>query len=164
MVLSTSNHKLIHSCSTTTFLSPENYLLAIYGIIYSIPLHYFVANIIAQKVISQQPGLVFMLRVVSILLCGDVESNPGPTRYPCKLCSKPVGKTHRALCCDECDQWVHILCAGIPNTEYERLCADSSEDQWFCSICNGDSYHFECESFEHRQTRLLRNRSELLYN
>ena len=112
--------------------------------------------------IAQQPlGLFFMLRVhlmVFMLVCGDIESNPGPTRYPCKLCRKPLAKTHRALCCDECDQWVHILCAGIPSVEYERLCADSNEDQWFCLNCSGDKYQFECESLEHGDTRLLRKR------
>jgi len=90
------------------------------------------------------------------LLCGDTETNPGPTRYPCKLCQKPVAKTHCALCCEGCDQWVHILCAGIPKTEYERLCDDSNEDQWFCSISSGDTHQYEYESSEHRQTHLAR--------
>jgi len=30
-----------------------------------------------------------------LLLCGDIETNPGPTRYPCKLCRKPVAKTQK---------------------------------------------------------------------
>jgi len=48
------------------------------------------------------------------------------------------------------------LCAGIPKTEYERLCDDSNEDQWFCSISSGDTHQYEYESSEHRQTHLAR--------
>ncbi len=62
-----------------------------------------VANVIAQQVC-----LVFVLRVHLLLVSGDIESNPGPTRYLCKLCSKPMRKNHRALCCDQCDQWVPV--------------------------------------------------------
>ena len=92
--------------------------------------HFLIINLTLDRV-----TVVCVLCMLLLLLCGDIETNPGPTRYPCKLCRKPVAKTHRALCCEGCDQWVHILCAGIPKTEYERLCDDSNEDQWFCSIC-----------------------------
>ena len=115
--------------------------------------HFLIINLTLDRV-----TVVCVLCMLLLLLCGDIETNPGPTRYPCKLCRKPVAKTHRALCCEGCDQWVHILCAGIPKTEYERLCDDSNEDQWFCSICSGDTYQYECESSEHRQARLARKR------
>ena len=118
--------------------------------------HFLIINLTLGRV-TVVSGVLCMLL---LLLCGDIETNPGPTRYPCKLCRKPVAKTHCALCCEGCDQWVHILCAGIPKkkTEYERLCDDSNEDQWFCSICSGDTYQYEYESSEHRQTRLARKR------
>ena len=115
--------------------------------------HFLIINLTLDRV-----TVVCVLCMLLLLLCGDIETNPGPTRYPCKLCRKPVAKTHRALCCEGCDQWVHILCAGIPKTDYERLCDDSNEDQWFCSICSGDTYQYECESSEHRQARLARKR------
>ena len=56
-------------------------------------------------------------------------------KFPCNLCSKPVAKNHRALCCDICDQWVHIKCNNISPSDYELL--KSSESKWFCVKCIG---------------------------
>ena len=56
-------------------------------------------------------------------------------KFPCNLCSKPVANNHRALCCDICDQWVHIKCNNVSPADYERL--KSSESRWFCLKCIG---------------------------
>lgn len=37
-----------------------------------------------------------------LILSGDIALNPGPAKFPCKVCSKAVAKTHRAVQCDEC--------------------------------------------------------------
>ena len=38
-----------------------------------------------------------------LLLCGDVQSNPGPsTCYPCAMCYCPVRWNQEALLCDVC--------------------------------------------------------------
>lgn len=58
--------------------------------------------------------------IIAILLCGDIHPNPGPVRFPCGVCTNPVAQNHHAVCCDSCDRWVHIRCAGISQTEYER--------------------------------------------
>ena len=46
---------------------------------------------------------------------------PGPIRYPCAICDRPVARNHYVLQCDFCDQWVHIQCDGISMEEYQRL-------------------------------------------
>ena len=37
------------------------------------------------------------LLVMALLLSGDVQRNPGPVKFPCLECKKPVAKTHYAL-------------------------------------------------------------------
>ena len=32
------------------------------------------------------------------------------TKFWCGICSKSVANNHNALCCDNCDKWVHIKC------------------------------------------------------
>ncbi len=49
-------------------------------VISSISLNMILYNCVAN-VIAQQVCLVFVLRVHLLLVCGDIESNPGPTRY-----------------------------------------------------------------------------------
>ena len=38
-----------------------------------------------------------------ILLGGDVETNPGPVKFPCTICGKPVKSNQMGVCCDECE-------------------------------------------------------------
>lgn len=45
---------------------------------------------------------LFMLLLV---LSGDVESNPGPVKYPCGICSKPVRINQKGVACDTCSLW-----------------------------------------------------------
>ena len=37
-----------------------------------------------------------------LLLCGDIQANPGPVRYPCSVCKKSVKCNQKALLCDGC--------------------------------------------------------------
>ena len=52
--------------------------------------------------------------ILMLLLRGTVEVNPGPIRFPCGYCSKPVKINQLALCCDGCDIWYHIPCLELP--------------------------------------------------
>lgn len=74
-----------------------------------------------------------LLTVVLLLLAGDVEVNPGSTKYPCTLCSKPVRKNQRGILCDKCKKWTHASCCGITKTEYQLI--GDNDDQWFCPTC-----------------------------
>ena len=62
---------------------------------------------------------------LSILVSGDIQSNPGPTRKisnPCTVCKKGVIKSSKAVSCDECDLWTHIRCTkDISNKMYDEL-------------------------------------------
>ena len=98
--------------------------------------------------------------VVSILLAGDIHPNPGPVRHPCGICGTPVAESHRAVCCDYCDQWVHIRCAGISQSVYNRLSETSNE--WYCSLCSGIEYPYQPESVSDREARLATRRRRRL--
>ena len=34
-------------------------------------------------------------------------------KFPCRICQKAVGKKHNAVCCDLCNQWIHIACNNL---------------------------------------------------
>ena len=54
-----------------------------------------------------------------LLLSGDIELNPGPTRYPCAVCKK--GVRSKGVCCTNCGFWVHPKCENISVIEYKKL-------------------------------------------
>ena len=59
-----------------------------------------------------------------LLVCGDVEMNPGPTyKYPCGTCLKPVKSNQMGLLCSDCCTWFHIKCQSVSSQEYGRLYA-----------------------------------------
>ena len=42
-----------------------------------------------------------MVVLTLLLLCADIELNPGPTSiYPCRICERVVNDSQRAFCCD----------------------------------------------------------------
>ena len=61
------------------------------------------------------------LLVMALFLSGDVQRNP-------------VAKTHYALQCDQCDQWVHYKCEGLTREQYLKLESDRLTT-WFCNKC-----------------------------
>ena len=76
--------------------------------------------------------------MVSILLSGDTEVNPGPCQvnYPCLVCQKPAKMAklrQNCLQCDECQGWYHIECMNMP-TEVYQANANSSLS-WICCHC-----------------------------
>jgi hypothetical protein len=40
-----------------------------------------------------------------LLLSGDISTNPGPVKYPCGKCSKPVKRNQRGIYCEDCTYW-----------------------------------------------------------
>lgn len=70
-------------------------------------------------------------------------------KYPCGVCKKVVKSRDKALCCDLCQNWVHIKCNYITPNEYENYKNDPAD--WYCIKCirnilpfsnvdNGDFY------------------------
>ena len=54
-------------------------------------------------------------------------------KFPCGICQKPVTKKHRAVCCDICDEWIHISCNYLDKKTYKKL--QTSDSNWFCIKC-----------------------------
>ncbi|XP_055995545.1 uncharacterized protein LOC125668382 isoform X2 [Ostrea edulis] len=71
--------------------------------------------------------------VKCILLCGDVSPNPGPVRFPCSTCRKPVKSNQKAIQCDFCELWVHLKCTNLDHAAYMSL--GKSEDYFYCNLC-----------------------------
>jgi hypothetical protein len=67
------------------------------------------------------------------LLSGDISTNPGPVKYPCGKCSKPVKRNQRGIYCEDCTYWYHIKCIDLPIDEYQRL--STSSESWYCANC-----------------------------
>ena len=73
--------------------------------------------------------------VAVLLLCaGDVELNPGPTRYPCTVCGKNVTEKQQGIECTKCEKWSHAQCCGVPRVEYTRI-GEREDEPWFCPGC-----------------------------
>ena len=60
--------------------------------------------------------------------------------FPCSKCLKNVNKNHRAVCCDLCDQWIHIKCNYLNLNDYNKLKNDP--DPFFCINCTKDVFPF----------------------
>ena len=67
-------------------------------------------------------------------LAGDIESNPGPVKYPCQICEKAVRKNQKGVACDSCDQWYHTKCMGMGSAIY-RAISDNPSISWECVTC-----------------------------
>ncbi|CAG2230332.1 unnamed protein product [Mytilus edulis] len=68
-----------------------------------------------------------------LLISGDIATNPGPIKFPCGSCKKPVRSNQKGIQCEDCDFWFHLKCIDLPIKEYTRL--SDSTDSWFCRLC-----------------------------
>ena len=68
-----------------------------------------------------------------LLIAGDVELNPGPIKYPCTVCNRPVKRNQRGIQCDSCDLWTHANCCSMSVDEYKQL--GDSDTNWICPTC-----------------------------
>ena len=103
---------------------------------------------IASKVLKEQLNLLALSKLKPknhnnlykflLLLSGDIELNPGPTRYPCAICEK--GVRSKGVCCTNCGFWVHPKCEKISNIEYKKLSKIPKEEFTFtCSLCRDEN-------------------------
>ena len=77
--------------------------------------------------------------VLQLLLAFDVELNPGPpAKHPCRICSRAVKRNDKAVCCDQCNYWVHNHCSGLSSFTYESL--KTSDAVWVCPSCGFPSF------------------------
>ena len=77
-----------------------------------------------------------------LLLSGDIEVHPGPSAtFPCSVCHQKVADSERALCCDACDQWVHVTCdPGIEEFIYDDMVAHPSALKRYVDACSQSSF------------------------
>ena len=68
-----------------------------------------------------------------LFLCGDIQLNPGPYKYPCGICAKPVKSNQRGIQCDSCNIWYHIRCMNMNISTYDALA--NSSCVWECIGC-----------------------------
>lgn len=68
------------------------------------------------------------------------------------MCGRAVQSNQRGICCDQCDKWHHITCAGITSDEYTRL--SNSSESWACTTClptTHQQYRRQVETIEYRR-------------
>ena len=69
-------------------------------------------------------------------LAGNIKPNPGPVKFPCGQCFKPVKSNQKAILCDQCDSWYQLRCPpDMDDEEYYRLSNCQDESEWFCNTC-----------------------------
>ena len=87
-------------------------------------------------------GSYSSLAVFSLLLSGDIESNPGPRtpKHPCSICSRAVKQHDPAVLCDECGLWTHNKCSGLSDRTYKAIKHSNSDTVWICLSCSLPSY------------------------
>ena len=89
------------------------------------------SNSNTRRMPSKQRQVMLLL---IIILGGDIQLNPGPVKYPCGVCDRPVARNHRGLECDDCQCWVHIRCGEVTTKEYENM-LHQGNFTWICPKC-----------------------------
>ena len=93
-----------------------------------------------------------------LLLAGDVEINPGPVRFLCTVCQKPVKRNQRGTECSNCTHWTHAKCGGISPEDcgkhtYVDSCFKDKESHYRCrKWCPGKVCHTEHHPQQQSQT------------
>ena len=77
-------------------------------------------------------SIASMMRL--LLLLSGVESNPGPTKYSCSECNKPV-RYGRSIACDNCNKWYHKSCIEMCTIVYDDCYTGNCKLEWECCNC-----------------------------
>ena len=83
-----------------------------------------------------------------------VEPNDDSPSFPCGICHKQVGKTHRYIRCNICNYKVHIKCNETDEKTYEKM--KNNDETMFCLKCNEELLPF----FPSTNTSLNKNNTE----
>ena len=62
-------------------------------------------------------------------------------QFPCSVCSKNVHEKHHAICCDICDQWVHIR-SNLLNEKYYTEMKNDPNKVFYCISCINNNMPF----------------------
>ena len=69
-------------------------------------------------VTSSNPRPCMLFICMLLLSCGDIETHPGPSCYPCAYCQLNVDWSSSGICCDNCNVWLHRSCADLSLNGY----------------------------------------------
>ena len=64
----------------------------------------------------------------------------------CNICDKNVRANAKAICCDFCDNWVHIRCNYISPTRYLELSEEDNHEDFLCNKCFNQELPFGLEN------------------
>ena len=87
---------------------------------------------------ASRPGKFTGLYIGMLLLAlpNDTQTNPGPIKFPCGTCNKPVASNQKATSCDSCNTWFHTKCTKISNKIYSCMNKTNMENvSWYCPGC-----------------------------
>ena len=91
------------------------------------------------------------LRVLLLLICGDVEICPGPrTSTKCRLCSKTVRRNQANVFCVNCKESFHLKCVG-----------SVFDDSEFCMVCTSQQNGEEVQNTESEDSDVRRQIPEM---
>ena len=89
-----------------------------------------------------------------LLLCGDVELNPGPNwRNPRSVCCRPVSANQHGIYCEVCLNWNHRNWVNMSLEDYFHW--GHIKDGWVCPRCDREALPF------HNVSRLSSSSSNL---
>ena len=80
---------------------------------------------------------LFLFKVRSILEVYFVSEKSRSINEVCKKC---VLNQHKAICCDNCNQWVHIKCNNLNDLDYNLL--KPKNENWYCILCTPEILPF----------------------
>ena len=91
---------------------------------------------------NHRPYMFYMC--MHLLSCGDIETHPGPSCYPCAYCQLNADWRSSGKCCDICKVWLRHSCTDLSLIGYNKLYNISAS--WRCYRCNcsnhpGSRYH-----------------------
>ena len=61
-------------------------------------------------------------------------------KFPCRICAKNVSDKDKAIQCDLCKLWVHIICNNLNYLDYRYL--QNSNESWYCIECCSTNFPF----------------------
>ena len=65
-------------------------------------------------------------------------------KFPCGICQKAVSKEHNTVCCDLCNEWIHISCDNLDKKTYKLLQGFSAK--CFCINCTKKEIPFTAQT------------------
>ena len=61
---------------------------------------------------------------------------------PCGICHNSIHSNQRAIFCDNCKFYVHMICNDMSVAEYKELEKEPDDVSWFCKKCTMDMFPF----------------------